>query len=126
MFYAVLTLNSTLREVCKNISLIALKEILKGSGRNPLEGKKKGSAKLFAKMNLAEGVPNFICIRSAVKEAEDFSTMVMVAAINLCSYVSLERFLMNTEACLGFKDIYRYHQHILGHCKLLVMFFNKI
>jgi len=142
MFYAVLTRNSSLREVCKNISLIAaklipfgikqlparstlsdanrnrdsnmfavlytrlflyyrtslqgnwldiggevdpsrvevfdsstitlFKEILKGAGRNPLKGKKKGGAKLFAKMNLAEGVPNFICIRSAATNENMF------------------------------------------------------
>ena len=135
MFYAVLTRNSSLRGVCKNISLVAqrlipfglkqlparstlsdanrkrnskvfavlymklflhfrailrgnwldiggevdpgkvevfdtttvtlFKEILKGAGRNPLDGKKKGGAKVFAKMNLADGVPNYICIRSA-------------------------------------------------------------
>lgn len=33
-----------------------------------------------------------------IKEAEDFSTLVMVAAKNLCSYVSLERFLLNSKA----------------------------
>mgnify|MGYP001239168759 CR=1 FL=1 len=142
MFYAVLTRNGSLREVCKNISLIAhklipfgikqlparstlsdanrkrdskmfavlytrlfshyktilqgnwldiggevdpgkvevfdsttitlFKEILKGAGRNPLEGNKKGGAKVFAKMNLAEGVPNFICIRSAATNENMF------------------------------------------------------
>lgn len=142
MFYAVLTRNSSLREVCKNISLIAqklipfgikqlpakstlsdanrkrdnkvfavlysrlfahykkklqgnwldiggevdpscvevfdsttitlFKEILKGAGRNPLKGKKKGGAKVFAKMNLAEGVPNYICIRSAATNENMF------------------------------------------------------
>ncbi|OYX13057.1 MAG: transposase [Algoriphagus sp. 32-45-6] len=142
MFYAVLTRNSSLREVCKNISLIAqklipfgikqlpakstlsdanrkrdsgmfallysklyayyktslsgnwldiggevdpsqvevfdsttvtlFKEILKGAGRNPLGGKKKGGAKVFTKMNLAEGVPNYICIRSAATNENRF------------------------------------------------------
>jgi hypothetical protein len=142
MFYAVLTRNSSLREVCKNIGLIFLKlipfgmkqlpakstlsdanrkrdhkifavlyskllvyykailqgnwldiggevdpgrvevfdsttitlfkEILKGAGRNPLNGKKKGGAKVFAKMNLAEGVPNYICIRSAATNENMF------------------------------------------------------
>jgi hypothetical protein len=142
MFYAVLTRNGSLREVCKNISLIAqklipfgikqlpakstlsdanrkrdanlfavlysklyqhyktslsgnwlelggevdparvevfdsttvtlFKEILKGAGRNPLCGKKKGGAKVFAKMNLAEGVPNYICIRSAATNENMF------------------------------------------------------
>lgn len=142
MFYAVLTRNSSLREVCKNIGLIItklipfgmkqlparstlsdanrkrsyrvfeqlykglysyyraslvenwldiggevdlsrvevfdsstvtlFKEILRGAGRNPLNGKKKGGAKIFAKMNLAEGVPNFICIRSAATNENMF------------------------------------------------------
>lgn len=142
MFYAVLTRNSSLREVCKNISLISqklipfgikqlpakstlsdanrrrdsnmfallysklykyyktslagnwldiggevdpgqvevfdsttvtlFKDILKGAGRNPLCGKKKGGAKIFAKMNLAEGVPNYICIRSAATNENMF------------------------------------------------------
>jgi len=142
MFYAVLTRNGSLREVCKNISLIAqklipfgikqlpakstlsdanrkrdanlfavlysklyqhyktslsgnwleiggevdparvevfdsttvtlFKDILKGAGRNPLCGKKKGGAKVFAKMNLAEGVPNYICIRSAATNENMF------------------------------------------------------
>ncbi len=142
MFYAVLTRNSSLREVCKNISLIAqklipfgikqlpakstlsdanrrrdsnmfallysklykyyktsltgnwldiggevdpgqvevfdsttvtlFKDILKGAGRNPLYGKKKGGAKIFAKMNLAEGVPNYICVRSAATNENMF------------------------------------------------------
>lgn len=142
MFYAVLTRNSSLREVCKNISLIAqklipfgirqlpakstlsdanrkrdssvfsllysklfeyyktslssnwldiggevdpglvevfdsttvtlFKDILKGAGRNPLCGKKKGGAKVFAKMNLAEGVPNYICVRSAATNENMF------------------------------------------------------
>jgi hypothetical protein len=135
MFYAVLTRNGSLREVCKNITLIAkmlipfgfrqlpakstlsdanrkrdsalfenlyrrlyehyrpalkskwseigdevdpsqvevfdsttiglFKDILKGAGRNPINGKKKGGAKAFTKMNLAEGVPNFVCIKAA-------------------------------------------------------------
>lgn len=133
LFYAVLTRNSSLREVCKNITLIAkkllyvglkqlpckstlsdanrnrdckffaslymglylhykvslktnwgliggevkpgevevfdsttitlFKEILKGVGRNPINGKKKGGIKAFTKMNLSEGVPDFICLK---------------------------------------------------------------
>lgn len=142
MFYAVLTRNGSLREVCKNISFIAkslipfgvkqlparstlsdanrkrshiffqqlylrlyahyrislkgnwlniggevdpervevfdsttitlFKSVLKGAGRNPLKGKKKGGAKVFTQMNLAEGVPNFICIRSAATNENVF------------------------------------------------------
>lgn len=38
----------------------------------------------------------FTLLHRRIKEAEDFSTMVMVAAKNLTSYVSLEMFLKNT------------------------------
>jgi hypothetical protein len=142
MFYAVLTRNSRLREVCKNIILIAqkliplgllhlpakstlsdanrkrdagffatlyyqlylyykdrlsgnwlsiggeidpgrveifdsstislFKEILKGAGRKPKTGDKKGGAKMFTKMNLSEGVPDFICIKSAATNENTF------------------------------------------------------
>jgi hypothetical protein len=142
LFYAVLTRNSSLREVCKNITLIArkllyvglrqlpcrstlsdanrhrdsnffaslymalylhyksslktnwspigdevdlyevevfdsttvtlFKEILKGAGRNPLDGKKKGGIKVFTKMNLSEGVPNFICMKAASTNENTF------------------------------------------------------
>ena len=40
----------------------------------------------------------FTVLHKKIKGAEDFSTMVMVAAKNLCSYVSLEKFLINSEA----------------------------
>lgn len=165
IFYAVLTRNSSLREVCKNISFIAkslipfgikqlparstlsdanqkrsylffeqlylrlyihyrmnltgnwldiggevdpskvevfdsttitlFKEVLKGAGRNPLEGKKKGGAKVFTQINLAEGVPNFICIRSAatnenvflkVMQLKEFSIAVFDKGFNRYSY----------------------------------------
>jgi len=142
LFYAVLTRNSSLREVCKNITLIArkllyvglkqlpckstlsdanrnrdsqffaslymslylhyktslktnwgligqevepgevevfdsttitlFKDILKGAGRNPLEGKKKGGIKTFTKMNLAEGVPDFIYMKAASTNENTF------------------------------------------------------
>ena len=142
LFYAVLTRNSSLREVCKNITLIAkkllyvglkqlparstlsdanrkrdsqffasiymglylhykttlktnwgpiggevdldqvevfdsttitlFKEILKGAGRNPLTGKKKGGIKVFTKMNLSEGVPDFICMKAAATNENVF------------------------------------------------------
>lgn len=47
----------------------------------------------------------FTVLHKRVKEAEDFSTMVMVAAKNLCSYVSLEKFLLHSEAY--FKSIFQ-------------------
>jgi hypothetical protein len=142
LFYAVLTRNSSLREVCKNITLIArkllyvglkqlpckstlsdanrnrdsqffasiymglylhykallkthwgpigeevdpcevevfdsttitlFKDILKGAGRNPIDGKKKGGIKAFTKMNLAEGVPDFICLKAGATNENTF------------------------------------------------------
>lgn len=59
-------------EVFDSTTITLFKDILKGAGRNPLNGKKKGGAKVFAKMNLAEGVPNYICIRSAATNENMF------------------------------------------------------
>lgn len=47
----------------------------------------------------------FTVLHKRIKEAEDFSTMVMVAAKNLSSYVSLEKFLLFPEAY--FKSIFQ-------------------
>lgn len=38
----------------------------------------------------------FTLLHRRIREAEDFSTMVMVAAKNLCSYVNLQLFLTHT------------------------------
>ncbi|WP_188444228.1 transposase [Belliella aquatica] len=46
----------------------------------------------------------FTVLHKRIKEAEDFSTMVMVASKNLCSSVSLEKFQLYTEAY--FKSIF--------------------
>lgn len=168
MFYAVLTRNSSLREVCKNIILIAqklipfgllrlpakstlsdanrnrdsaffaslytalymyyksrltgnwlsiggevdpskveifdsttvtlFKEILKGAGRKPKQGDKKGGAKVFTKMNLAEGVPDYICIKSAatneniflkVLELPEYGIAVFDKGFNRYSYYDI-------------------------------------
>src|SRR5690606_32661103 len=40
----------------------------------------------------------FTVLHKRIKKAEDISTMVMVAANNLCYYVSLEKFLLHSEA----------------------------
>ncbi len=37
------------------------KDIVKGAGRNPINGKKKGGMKAFT-TNLSEGVPDFVCL----------------------------------------------------------------
>jgi hypothetical protein len=52
-------------EVFDSTTITLFKEILKGAGRNPLTGKKKGGIKVFTKMNLSEGVPDFICMKAA-------------------------------------------------------------
>jgi hypothetical protein len=39
----------------------------------------------------------FAVLHKRIKEAEDFSTMVMVAAKNLCSYINREKFLKDTD-----------------------------
>ena len=59
-------------EVFDSTTITLFKEILKGAGRNPSEGEKRGGVKVFAKMNLAEGVPDFICIRSAATNENIF------------------------------------------------------
>lgn len=48
------------------------KEIMKGAGRNAINGKKKGGMKAFTKMNLADGVPNFVCFKAASQNENTF------------------------------------------------------
>jgi hypothetical protein len=48
------------------------KEILKGAGRNSINGKKKGGMKVFTKINLAEGVPDFLCFKPASTNENTF------------------------------------------------------
>jgi IS4 transposase len=55
----------------------------------------------------------FTVLHKRIKEAEDFSTMVMVAAKNLCSFVSLEKFLMNSEEY--FKGIFKKNLEIMQY-----------
>ena len=59
-------------EIFDSTTVTLFKEVLKGAGGNPLKGRKKRGAKVFAKMNLAEGVSNHICIRSAVTNENMF------------------------------------------------------
>lgn len=59
-------------EVFDSTTVTLFKEILKGAGRNPIDGKKKGGIKVFTKMNLAEGVPNFICMKAASTNENTF------------------------------------------------------
>ena len=59
-------------EVFDSTTITLFKEIMKGAGRNSLNGKKKGGIKAFAKMNLQEGVPNFVCFKAASQNENTF------------------------------------------------------
>jgi len=63
-------------EVFDSTTITLFKEILKGAGRTPHKGKKKGGAKAFTKMNLGEGVPDFVCIKSAATNENTFLKVV--------------------------------------------------
>ena len=59
-------------EVFDSTTITLFKEVLKGAGRNSLNGKKKGGIKAFTKMNLREGVPNFVCFKDASNNENTF------------------------------------------------------
>jgi len=59
-------------EVFDSTTFTLFKEILKGAGRNAIDGKKKGGIKAFCKVNLAEGVPDFVCFKAASTNENTF------------------------------------------------------
>lgn len=59
-------------EVFDSTTITLFKEIFKGTGKKPINGKRKGGIKAFTKMNLAEGVPNFVCFDAACKNETSF------------------------------------------------------
>ncbi len=59
-------------ELFDSTTITLFKEILKGAGRNPINGKKKGGIKAFTKMNLAEGVPDYVCLKAASTNENTF------------------------------------------------------
>ncbi len=59
-------------ELFDSTTITLFKDILKGAGRNPINGKKKGGIKAFTKMNLAEGVPDYICMKPAATNENTF------------------------------------------------------
>ena len=73
-------------EVFDSTTITLFKAVLKGAGRNPLEGKKKGGAKVFTQMNLAEGVPNFICIRSAATNENVFLKVMQLEQYSIAVF----------------------------------------
>lgn len=52
-------------DIFDSTTITLFKDIVKGAGRNPINGRKKGGMKAFTKMNLAEGVPDFVCLKAA-------------------------------------------------------------
>jgi len=52
-------------EIFDSTTITLFKEILKGAGRNSIDGKKKGGLKVFTKINFLENVPNYICMKAA-------------------------------------------------------------
>lgn len=59
-------------DIFDSTTLTLFKEVLKGAGRNSINGCKKGGIKAFTKMNLAEGVPNFVCFKAAACNENSF------------------------------------------------------
>lgn len=53
-------------------TITLFKKILKGAGRNAINGKKKGGIKAFCKVNLAEGVTDFVCFKAASTNENTF------------------------------------------------------
>jgi hypothetical protein len=85
-------------ELFDSTTITLFKEILKGAGRKPKKGDKKGGAKVFTKMNLAEGVPDYICIKSAatnenvflkVLELPEYGIAVFDKGFNRYSYYDI-------------------------------------
>lgn len=63
-------------EVFDSTTITLFKAVLKGAGQKPLKGEKKGGVKAFAKTNLSECVPNFICIRPAATNENMFLKVI--------------------------------------------------
>lgn len=63
-------------EVFDSTTITLFKEIFKGTGRNVINGKKKGGIKAFIKMNLKEGVPNFVSYDNASQNENTFLNLL--------------------------------------------------
>lgn len=59
-------------ELFDSTTITLFKEILKGAGRKPVNGKKKGGIKVHTKVNLSENVPDFICFSSGASNDKNF------------------------------------------------------
>lgn len=63
-------------EVFDSTTITLFKEILKGAGRNAINGKKKGGLKVFTKINWLENVPNYICMKAASANETGFLSIM--------------------------------------------------
>lgn len=59
-------------EIFDSTTVTLFKEIFKGCGRLPKNGRKKGGIKAFAKLTLSERVPNFLCLKFAASNEKLF------------------------------------------------------
>jgi hypothetical protein len=85
-------------EVFDSTTITLFKEILKGAGRNAINGKKKGGMKVFTKINWLENVPNYICMKAAsanetgflaLMKLEEGSIALMDKGFNKYSYFAM-------------------------------------
>jgi len=66
-------------EIFDSTTVSLFRDIFKACGRIPLDGRKKGGIKAFAKMTLAERVPNFIHLKSAATSEKVFLSFLDLA-----------------------------------------------
>lgn len=59
-------------EIFDSTTITLFKEILKGAGRKPLDGKRKGGIKVHTQARLSEMTPHFIHFSSAASNDKDF------------------------------------------------------
>lgn len=59
-------------EVFDSTTITLFKEVLKGAGRNPLDGKRKGAIKAHTQARLSDMVPHFIHFTSGASNDRDF------------------------------------------------------
>jgi hypothetical protein len=63
-------------EIFDSTTITLFKEILKGGGRNSINGPKKGGLKVFTRINWAENVPNYICMKAAAANDAGFLALM--------------------------------------------------
>lgn len=59
-------------EIFDSTTITLFKEVFKGCGRMPENGRRKGGIKAFTKISLSERVPNFVCMKSAATNERIF------------------------------------------------------